>query len=216
MALWTNTDAANGAPLQADTTGYGGNTPQVTANGDAYYGNTQISAFVENAALGIFGVSTNEQSNTSTGDGGTGVPPHAGWIIRKVGTGPIKSITANAGGHFVNAYINFSGGGGKACSGQVHANAEIVINSEGDVKEVILGNTAGIYANTPVIENVYTSCHFTANTDTLDGKVDETRANAVFTITMGGRANRVQTETVVAMGSMVGDGSNAVFNLGDV
>jgi hypothetical protein len=31
-------------------------------------------------------------------------------------------------------------------------------------------------------------------------------SNAAFTITMGGRANRVQTETLVAMGSMTGDG----------
>jgi hypothetical protein len=31
-------------------------------------------------------------------------------------------------------------------------------------------------------------------------------SNAVFTITMGGRANRVHTETLVAMGSMTGDG----------
>ena len=29
--------------------------------------------------------------------------------------------------------------------------------------------------------------------------------NAVFTITVGGRAGRVQTETLVAMGSMTGD-----------
>jgi len=32
--------------------------------------------------------------------------------------------------------------------------------------------------------------------------------NAVFTVTMGGRANRIQTETLVAMGSMTGDNEN--------
>ena len=46
----------------------------------------------------------------------------------------------------------------------------------------------GLYANTPIA---------TPNT-----------GNAVFTVTMGGRANRVQTETLVAMGSMSGDGGN--------
>jgi len=30
----------------------------------------------------------------------------------------------------------------------------------------------------------------------------------VFTVTMGGRANRVETETIVAMGSMTGDGDS--------
>jgi hypothetical protein len=44
----------------------------------------------------------------------------------------------------------------------------------------------GFYANTPVLT--------------------PSSGNAVFTITMGGRANRVQTETLVAMGSMTGDG----------
>jgi len=48
--------------------------------------------------------------------------------------------------------------------------------------------SGGLYANTPIA---------TAN-----------QGNAVFTITMGGRANRVQYETIVAMGSMTGDGSD--------
>ena len=41
MALWGNLDAANNAPKQTDTTGYGGSTPQVTANGAVYFGNTK-------------------------------------------------------------------------------------------------------------------------------------------------------------------------------
>ena len=35
--------------------------------------------------------------------------------------------------------------------------------------------------------------------------------NAVFTVTMGGRANRVQLETLVAMGSMTGDSGGVPF-----
>ena len=58
MALWGNLDAQNNAPKQSDTTGYGGNTPQVTSNGQVYYANTQIDAFIEKAAIGIFGVNT--------------------------------------------------------------------------------------------------------------------------------------------------------------
>ena len=36
-------------------------------------------------------------------------------------------------------------------------------------------------------------------------------ANVSFTITMGGRANRVQTETLVAMASMTGDGDGTTI-----
>ena len=50
-------------------------------------------------------------------------------------------------------------------------------------------NNPGLYANTPVA---------TPNT-----------GNAAFTVTMGGRANRVQMETLVALGGgMTGDGDN--------
>jgi hypothetical protein len=214
MSLWGNLDAANNVPKQADTTGYGGSTPQVTANGDVYFGNTAIGDFITDAAIGIFGVDTDEQTQSTAGDGGSGVPQHAGWVIRKVGTGPIDSITVNSGAHLVNSYINFSTGFGKAGSGETQANARVYVDGTGAVLNVTLGNTAGIYANTPTIANIYTSLHFVQNTSTLAGKVDETRANAVFTINMGGRANRVQTETIVAMGSMTGDGSNAVFTAG--
>ena len=56
MSLWGNLDAANNAPKQSDMTGYGGNTPQVTSNAQVYYSNTAINAFINNAAIGVFGV----------------------------------------------------------------------------------------------------------------------------------------------------------------
>jgi len=214
MSLWGNLDAANNVPKQTDTSGYGGDTPQVTNEGEVYYANTAIGDFIDKAAIGIFGVDTDEQTQSTAGDGGSGVPQHAGWVIRKVGTGPIDSITVNSGAHLVNSYINFSTGAGKAGSGETQANARVYVDGTGAVLNVTLGNTAGVYANTPTIANIYTSLHFVQNTSTLAGKVNAGRANAVFTINMGGRANRVQTETIVAMGSMFGDGSNAVFTAG--
>jgi hypothetical protein len=183
MALWGSLDAANNAPKQSDTVGYGGNTPQVTPNGQVYFANTKISAFMANAALGIFGVDTSEQDNSSTA--AYGHPQHAGWVMRKVGTGPITSITVNAAAVGVNSYINFAGGNGKDGSGSTAAVANIAVNAAGYITTVTL-ISGGSYANTPIA---------TANA-----------GNASFTITMGGRANRVQTETLVAMGSMTGDG----------
>lgn len=71
MALWGNLDTANNAPKQTDTPGYGGSTPQVTANGQVYYGNTKTDAFITNAQIGIFGIDTTEKGIT-TGE----APPH--------------------------------------------------------------------------------------------------------------------------------------------
>ena len=185
MSLWGNLDAANNAPKQSDMTGYGGNTPQVTSNAQVYYSNTAINAFINNAAIGVFGVDTSEQGSATAAQG---VPQHAGWVARKVGMGPIVSITANSGAVLANGYITFTGGNGTgATSGSSAANAQIYVNTAGYIVNVTVNNPA-LYANTPV--------------------ATAASGNAVFTITMGGRANRVQTETLVAMGSMYGDGGN--------
>jgi hypothetical protein len=184
MSLWGNLDAANNAPKQTDTTGYGGTTGSVSSNGQTYYANTQINATIQNAALGVFGVDAAEQASATASQG---VPQHAGWVIRKVGMGPITSVTANAGAVGSNATLTLTGGNGiGATSGNTPATVVVRVNSANYIVGVDVVD-GGLYANTPV-----------ANT----------MSNAVFTITMGGRANRVQTETVVAMGSMYGDGGN--------
>ena len=182
MSLWGNLDAANNAPKSSAMAGYGGNTPQVTANAQVYFANTKINAFMANSALGVFGVDTSEQNNALTAS--YGHPQHAGWVARKVGTGPVETITANTGAVGQNSYITFSKGDGNAGSGNTAANARIFVNTAGYILNVTV-LSGGSYANTPIA---------TANT-----------GNASFTITMGGRANRVQAETLVAMGSIYGD-----------
>jgi hypothetical protein len=170
MALWGSIDQANNAPKYTNVAG-------VSANGEVLYGNTQISAFVTNQAVGTFGVDSTEAGVTS-GDGKK--VAHAGWNLRKSGTGPVVSISANTGSYSPdgNVYITFTGGG----TGTTAANAQVKVNS---VSKLILSvelNSGGVYESTPTAA--------------------ATNANAVFTITMGGRANRVQYETLVSMGSM--------------
>lgn len=81
MALWSSTDANTGAPKWGGAGGLG-----VSANGRTLYANTQTSAFVAGANVGIFGVDTNEIANTSATSKAS-KPAHAGWILRKAGTG---------------------------------------------------------------------------------------------------------------------------------
>jgi hypothetical protein len=185
MSLWGNLEAANNAPKTSAIAGYGGSTPQVTSNAQVYYANTRINAFITDAAIGVFGVNASEQSNaTSTIQG---VPQHAGWVVRKVGTGPVVTITANSGAVAVNSFITFSRGDGISGSGNTAANARIFVNTAGYIMNVTV-ISGGEYANTPIA---------TANT-----------GNSALTVTVGGRAGRVQTETLVAMGSMTGDNDN--------
>ena len=177
MALWSNSDANTSAPKYAVAGGLG-----VSGNGDTLYGNVQIDAIVTNAAVGVFGVDKTEQGVLNT-SGSTTKPAHAGWVLRKAGTGPVVSITANTGAVGANSWVTFTGGG----TGNTAANARVSVNSAGFIIGVTV-NSGGEYLTTPTA---------TPNT-----------GNAVFTVTMGGRANRVQTETLVAMGSMTGDGSD--------
>ena len=70
------------------------------------FGNTASGTFITNESDGVFGVSTNEQDALRAGT--TGGPAHAGWVLRKEGTGgragrvtyevlvAMKSITGDA------------------------------------------------------------------------------------------------------------------------
>jgi hypothetical protein len=188
MSLWGNLDAANNAPKQGDTSGYGGSSGSVTANTQVYYGNTKTSAFVTGAQIGVFGVDQTE-TQVARRNKSPAKPTHSGWVIRKAGMGPVVSVTANAGAVGVNTHIVFSRGETYGGSGNTTANAVISVNTAGYITSIAV-TTPGLYANTP------NAAIFTGS------------SNAVFTITMGGRANRVQTETIVAFGgNFTGDGT---------
>jgi len=213
MALWGNLDASNNAPASSAVAGYGGNTPQVTSNAEVYYANTKLGSFMTNAAIGVFAVDAVKQSATATSTTGGGHPQHAGWVIRKVGMGPVTEITANAGSICVNSFVTLTGGLGNSGSNGVTtistANARVFVNTTGHIMNVTL-QVAGFYANTPIIGatgNIYTGLTYFQNTAAIS---TSSYSNAVFSITMGGRANRVQTETIVAMGSIYGS-ANTVY-----
>ena len=145
------------------------------ANGATLFGSTTISAFTGNQAVGVFGVDTTEQAVA-----GNPVGAHAGWVVVKQGTGPIATITANASSYSPdgNVYLEFTGGG----TGNTSANAQIVTNGAGLITGITLAS-GGNYLTAPTVGEVPNS-------------------NVAITITMGGRAGRKQTETLVAMSSI--------------
>lgn len=155
----------------------------ISANGSTLYENANLQV---SGATGVYGVDTTEAGVTS-GDGKD--VAHAGWNLARRGTGPVLSITANNGAVAVNSYIRFSGGG----TGNTSANATVSVNATGHVISVTVNN-GGSYSSTP------TASKNTGST-----------SNAVYTVTMGGRANRVSYETLVAMGSMTGDSDDTYF-----
>jgi hypothetical protein len=174
MSTWTQSDAAAGAPKHPGVAAVG------NASGASLFGNTQIAAFNTDVreAVGIFGVDTTEQSVSASSNTH---PQHAGWVLVTQGTGPVVSVTANTGAVASNGFLTFTGGG----TGAVQANATVTVNANNYVVRVTLnesnGFIGGSYLVAPTIGQV---------------------GNANFTITMGGRAGRRQTETLVAMGTI--------------
>ena len=176
MSLWSNSDSANAAPIFPGVAGVD------NANGSQMFGNTQIAAF--NTGLrettGIFGVDVTEQTVSMSSNTH---PQHAGWVLVTRGTGPIISVTANTSSVTTNGSLILTGGG----TGAVQANVYVSVNAQGYVVNSAIqiielnGFLGGNYLTVP------------ANTGA---------GNAVFTFTLGGRAGRSQTETLVAMGSL--------------
>ena len=178
MSLWSNTDAATSAPKYAAAGGLG-----VSANGFTLHANTQLAAFKSGVALGVFGVDKTEAGIT-TGEGKK--VQHAGWNLRKAGMGPITTLTLSSGRSGYNngsGYLTFTGN-----TGTTSANASYTVHANGVIATVTL-LSGGLYHSSPTI---------TANGG----------SSATFAVTLGGRAGRVQYETLVAMGSMTSDATD--------
>lgn len=181
MSLWKSQDAASNAPVYTVASGYG-----ISANGFTLYENASLAQY---NATGVYGVDSTEAGIT-TGDGKK--VAHAGWNLARRGTGGVLSITANTGArsNSGNVYLTFTGGG----TGNTAANAQVFINTSSNLITSIVINNPGSYITTPSIT-----------------AIGGANGAATFTVTMGGRANRVSYETLVAMGSMTGDSDDTYF-----
>lgn len=175
--LWTMTDANTGVPIYAATAL---NLAPTRANSNVVYANANVSQ-TQSEAFGVYGVDTQEATNTQVTPAANKMA-HAGWVQRTASMGPILTISANASSFGTNSFVTFSGGG----TGATVANATVAVNSNGLIRAVTL-NSAGLYLTTPTAVPV--------------------SGNAEFTLTMGGRANRTQYETLVATGSITGNGA---------
>ena len=177
-AFWTMTDANTGVPIftPADL-----KLAPTRANANVIFANSN-TAQAFSMAVGVYGVDTQEASNTQV-TSAAGKMAHAGWVERKAGMGPVISLTANTNAYSPdgNIFVTFSGGG----TGSTTANARIVTNGAKLVTSITLNN-GGLYLTTP--------------------STTVTNSNVAITVTMGGRANRTQYETIVAAGSMTGSG----------
>jgi hypothetical protein len=184
MPLWGLSDASDNAPKQvviAGTVKTGANT----------YGNVTTGGFQAGVAVGTFAVDTTEQTVA------TRKPAHAGWVVQTVGTGPIATLAINnAGTGYDNTDLGVISGGGAPAAG--NGAFSIVTDGDGVITGVTLTVAGSGYQG-------LTQPTF-AVTNATGGASNG--SSATFFATFGGRAGRVQMETLVAAGSITGDGSD--------
>lgn len=183
MSQWGATDnAANSvswAPALVNKTAN-------SANKTAIYANTTMGAFVSGMTVGQVGIDAVEAANTSSE---TSYSAHAGWNLRKVGTGSIVNIAIAAGGTgYANTdLIRIAATG----TGSVNATGTVATNATGGIVTVAITNPgAGFVSVNPTV----------TITNATGGATAGSTANLVATA--GGRAGRISYETLVAMGSI--------------
>jgi hypothetical protein len=194
MSLYGNRDLASGnqKPLYANTSNaYSSSTivGDAVANTAKYYGN-------------VVGISENEAGNTS-GEGKR--LAHAGWNSVKLGTGPVTNVVVLTAGTGINAdgfliitdAEKWGGGGSSANISFTFANT-----ANDNINPATLPVNNGV-ATIAVVDGG-SGFH---NASSLSVKVSNAAntTQPTVTITLGGRAGRFSTETLVASGSFTDD-----------
>lgn len=159
------------------------------------YENTTPGAFISGASIGIFGVSATEMANNTINKSKES-PAHAGWVVRTAGTGGITQVgyTGTATG-YSNTDV------GTVASPQAGGNASFSFstNSTGGAISLTITNPGKGFFAVNASANVVVA----NSTGGASGG-----SGATFNAVAGGRAGRVFTETLVAMGSITSDGSD--------
>jgi hypothetical protein len=191
MALWKNKDfvTGNGKPLFANTSNAYSNSSinGTAANTNQYYGI-------------VAGVSANEQTLSQ---GKPQQPEHAGWVSLKVGTGPIKSIGITSGGTGINSAGYILVTDGSVLGSGTGANISFTIANSQNSLQSFSSNSRLNAISTITIVN---GGRLFSNASSLSYVTNVSNiTQPVLSVTLGGRAGRFQTETLVAMGSITLD-----------
>lgn len=189
MALWGNKDYPNS------------NQKPVFANTTTTTSNSVINSTTANVVYGVVaGVSATEQENALAAP----VPQHAGWVSMKIGTGPITAVTVGAGGSGINAAGFIVLTDGSPLGRGTLANLSFTIANTQNTLQAYSTNAAWNGVATVTVVNGG-SLYSDAGDITYAVSNAANTTQPTLTFTLGGRAGRVQTETLVAMGSITRD-----------
>jgi hypothetical protein len=192
----TTKETSNGAPMGTYTLVKGGgganahlgNTSGTRAFTDLrMFGNTTQSAFIPGKAVGVFGVDPVEME-VLVADAAN-KPAHAGWVLRNVGSGGIvnASYTGTATGYNNTDVVTVSSIFG------TNATIHFTTNATGGALKLTITEQGSGFVT---VDNPGTITIANSTGGSTSG------SGATFHAKAGGRAGRIQYETLVAMGSL--------------
>lgn len=190
MPLWGNKDypTGNNKPVYANTSNaYSNSTINGrSANTNAYYGI-------------VAGVSATELDQSQ---GASNHPQHAGWVSLKVGTGPIKAISAT-GGSGINAAGYLTITDTSAWGQGTGANISFTIaNSQNSLQSYSTNSALNTISTLTIVDGGSGFSNVSGITVRTNGA---NTSLPTFTVTLGGRGGRYSAETLVAMNSITFD-----------
>lgn len=207
----TTVESSNGAPIGTYALVKGDQVLRVDG-ANAHFGNTSAgsranvdvrmfnnvtpSTFIPGQAVGVFGISATEQANNKSNSNEHGA--HAGWNVRRAGTGPIVSgVYTGSGTGYDNTDVLVV----KSPVAGGNATFSISTNSTGGAVTLTL-TTGGFGFTGTSMGNVQIATSNLAITNSTGGTATGNTTVTNFTVMAGGRAGRVHHETLVAMGSL--------------
>lgn len=190
MSLYGKVDAAASAQKSKQAV-----ADNKATRGSTAYANTTVGAFVPGKAVGLFGINSTIEHALRVAGKAHGAGP--GWNKISWGTGPVATLALNAAG---TGYSNTDSVVVQA-SGAVNASANVVTNGSGVIQTVTLNNPGKFFANNSSLTISVKASGGGASAGT----------GATFNVTLGGRANRKQVETMVAQRTMTGSTSGGTL-----
>lgn len=191
MALWGNTDAASNSTLFAAA--QVNKTPN-TANRDDLFGNTDLGAYVSGAIIGQFGVDTTEQTFNN-------LDAHAGWVLRKAGTGPVISATGTGGDGIANGETV------TVSNGSSNATLVLTSNATANIASVtVLGGGAGFTVPGETVITFNREQHLVSilfDEGTYTTGIGPSYDNTDIIVASNGTVNAVATITTDASGNVL-------------
>lgn len=188
--IWSYALVKAGGGANADFGNTSGTRAAASVN---MFNNATPGAFISGVETGIFGVSATEMAN-NVANASRERGAHAGWNLRIGGTGPIVSIAANA---TLTGYVNTNVINVRSPAvGGTNATITFVTNSTGGSLAFTITNPGSGFDLVTIPTSNISITNATGGTATGN----TTTTNLV--VTAGGRAGRVQYETLVAMGTL--------------